>query len=188
MLIVVMLVTLVVVIHLIGSLKHQLFRDVHYNQNIVVNPEADGKVVGDVISGKPHLLVAYDGNTIVGNGVEPREHVTSEFQRICVRLRSEESGREIEGWMDQELLIGRAGGGQGEERVELADPLVSGKHCLIYRRGDKILLQDLGSTNGTYVNGLKLEGAVPLSNGDRIRIGSSTYRFNAYYWKEGSVT
>ena len=45
------------------------------------------------------------------------------------------------------------------------------------RQGDVIVLEDLGSTNGTYLNGEPLSGPQPLHDGDRIRIGDSEFTF-----------
>ena len=44
-------------------------------------------------------------------------------------------------------------------------------------QGDVIVLEDLGSTNGTYLNGEPLRGPQPLHVGDRIRIGDSEFTF-----------
>ena len=45
------------------------------------------------------------------------------------------------------------------------------------RRGTSMVLEDLGSTNGTYLNGEPLRGPQPLHVGDRIRIGDSEFTF-----------
>jgi predicted component of type VI protein secretion system len=49
--------------------------------------------------------------------------------------------------------------------------LVSRKHCAILTEEDSAILEDLGSTNGTFVNGEKLEGRRKLKGGDRIKVG-----------------
>ncbi len=74
----------------------------------------------------------------------------------------------------REILIGR-----GKEcDLFLTDTLVSRKHARIYREGDGYYLQDLKSTNGTYLNGIKLGLAEkPLLSGDKIKIGSNTLIF-----------
>ena len=65
--------------------------------------------------------------------------------------------------------------GRGEAcdlRIPLGD--VSRKHCTVLREGDKLTVQDLGSSNGTYVNGNRaLES--PLSAGDTLHIGPLTF-------------
>lgn len=65
------------------------------------------------------------------------------------------------------LVIGRKDGD-----LLLDDPLVSGKHCQIVARNGEYVLQDLGSTNGTMVDG-RLVREVPLKPGNEIAIGST---------------
>jgi hypothetical protein len=60
--------------------------------------------------------------------------------------------------------------------VVLSDPNVSRKHAEVRRDGGRWILVDLGSTNGTLVNG-KLAKEHPLHNGDRIAFGTSELRF-----------
>jgi hypothetical protein len=64
--------------------------------------------------------------------------------------------------------IGRA----GDAEVVLADPLVSRHHARLAVRGDRLVLVDLGSTNGTRVNGGVVREAV-VGPGDRIEIGAT---------------
>ncbi|MGP8205903.1 MAG: FHA domain-containing protein [Acidimicrobiales bacterium] len=72
--------------------------------------------------------------------------------------------------LDGELTIGRAPGCA----VALpSDTFVSQVHARVFRRGDNYWVEDLGSTNGTLVNGRKLDGAVPLRRGDRVQVGRS---------------
>ncbi|HMV68010.1 MAG TPA: FHA domain-containing protein [Myxococcota bacterium] len=68
---------------------------------------------------------------------------------------------------DQPLLIGRSRGD-----LLLDDPLVSGAHCRIVSRANKFVLQDLGSTNGTTVDGRRVQES-PLRAGSEIVIGTT---------------
>jgi pSer/pThr/pTyr-binding forkhead associated (FHA) protein len=54
--------------------------------------------------------------------------------------------------------------------------LVSRRHCVFLTRGDRILVQDLGSRNGTYVNGQQLQSAHDLHDGDKLCLACVTYR------------
>ena len=69
--------------------------------------------------------------------------------------------------------------GRGKEcQVRLEDPAVSTVHCSVRvdsRRG--YLIQDSDSTNGTLLNGRRIQGEVELSYGDRINVGSTIIRF-----------
>jgi pSer/pThr/pTyr-binding forkhead associated (FHA) protein len=70
-------------------------------------------------------------------------------------------------------LFGRSDG--ADIRVE--DPFASSSHARIDNRGGALYLEDMGSTNGTYLNGHKVQSAQRLDTGDTIRIGDSEYRF-----------
>jgi FHA domain-containing protein len=68
--------------------------------------------------------------------------------------------------------------GRGEQAdIQLEDSFASTRHARLVPSGDVMVLEDLGSTNGTYLNGEPLRGAAPLHEGDRIRIGDSEFSF-----------
>lgn len=50
-------------------------------------------------------------------------------------------------------------------------PLVSRLHCRISAGAEKLEVEDLESTNGTFVNGKRIDRAAPLKSGDRLRVG-----------------
>jgi len=69
--------------------------------------------------------------------------------------------------------------GRGEENsIVLKDRFVSGRHAEVARRGNDYVLRDLGSTNGTFRNGMRIDGEAPLRGGDRIGIGTSVFAFH----------
>jgi hypothetical protein len=68
--------------------------------------------------------------------------------------------------------------GRGESAdIRLEDTFASTQHARLVPQGDVIVLEDLGSTNGTYLNGEPLRGPQPLHVGDSIRIGDSEFTF-----------
>jgi hypothetical protein len=68
--------------------------------------------------------------------------------------------------------------GRGDRaEIRLEDPFASSSHARLVRQGSVIVLEDLGSTNGTYLNEELLEGPQPLHRGDRIRIGDSEFTY-----------
>jgi len=75
--------------------------------------------------------------------------------------------------LDGELVLGR--GDRAEIRLE--DPFASARHARIYEQGNILVVEDLGSTNGTYLNEELLETPRPLHPGDRLRIGDSEFAF-----------
>ena len=68
------------------------------------------------------------------------------------------------------------GRGDGSD-IQLEDSFASTSHARLVPQGDVVVLEDLGSTNGTYLNGEPLRGPQPLHVGDRIRIGDSEFTF-----------
>jgi hypothetical protein len=53
---------------------------------------------------------------------------------------------------------------------------VSRSHAQIIRQGDQVLIEDLGSTNGTYVNGVRISAPTPIKPGDTLQLGASLFR------------
>ena len=67
--------------------------------------------------------------------------------------------------------------GRGDVEIHLEDPFASTRHARITREGPVLVIEDLGSTNGTYLNETPLSGPQPLHDGDRIRIGDSEFSY-----------
>ena len=61
--------------------------------------------------------------------------------------------------------------------VRVDDPFASSAHARIFDRVGVMHLEDMGSTNGTYLNGRQVKTPQRLSIGDTIRIGDSEYRY-----------
>jgi len=74
------------------------------------------------------------------------------------------------------VAIGR---GESNDVVLDKDSLVSRRHALIEQKGDSFTIRDLGSTNGTYVNGnpLREKEERTLKPGDVIRTGNTEFSF-----------
>lgn len=70
---------------------------------------------------------------------------------------------------DGGVLIGR----NPECTLVLSDDFASGRHARIYRDGDGWMIDDLGSTNGTFVAGTRVGERLPIGEGTRIRIGQT---------------
>lgn len=75
----------------------------------------------------------------------------------------------------EELVVGRS----PECSVCLDDEFASNLHAKIYRLQDRYYVEDLGSTNGTYVNGRRINYPIELRGGDRIRVGRTLMEFRA---------
>ena len=61
--------------------------------------------------------------------------------------------------------------------IRVDDPFASSAHARIFSRGDFMYVEDMGSTNGTYLNGRQLRTGERLKVGDLVRIGDSEYRY-----------
>ena len=57
------------------------------------------------------------------------------------------------------------------------EPTLSRKHAEVVRQGGKVTVKDLGSKNGTFVNGVAASDPITLHNGDEVRLGAWTARF-----------
>jgi hypothetical protein len=69
--------------------------------------------------------------------------------------------------------LGRSDGAD----IVVDDPFASSAHARIFERGDFMYLEDMGSTNGTYLNGRQVRTAERLKVADTIRIGDTEYRY-----------
>lgn len=73
-----------------------------------------------------------------------------------------------------ETILGRS----PECHVTIDDPLVSREHAKIIVEGDRVICRDLGSRNGSKVNGQLVRGDIALNDGDRVRIGNQEIVFS----------
>jgi hypothetical protein len=108
--------------------------------------------------------------SVPGLGAEPQAH---SGRLVVVKSPALEEGRELE--LDSAaLLLGRG----STNDVNLArDEYASTKHARVEPRRDGVWVEDVGSTNGTYLNGIRLSRARKLAAGDIVRIGETELRY-----------
>ena len=75
-----------------------------------------------------------------------------------------EAGRRVE--LDLEVAIGRQ-----DADLVLEDPEVSRRHAVLRRSGASVVVEDLDSTNGTFVNGERIRSPITVGPGDQVRVG-----------------
>jgi len=79
--------------------------------------------------------------------------------------------------MEYDIGEGAVMGRGDHAEIRLEDPFASSRHARLLRQGGIVVLEDLGSTNGTYLNEELLTGPQPLHRGDRVRIGDSEFTY-----------
>jgi pSer/pThr/pTyr-binding forkhead associated (FHA) protein len=88
-------------------------------------------------------------------------------RRLAVVEGENHRGKSLE--LADELLVGRA----DKCNLVLDDTYVSQVHARIFAKGDSYLVEDLGSTNGTYLNRRRVTAPAELQRGDRVKIGKT---------------
>lgn len=103
---------------------------------------------------------------------EPLLDATDGEPRLLVKRGPGQAIGAAYGITDRGVTLGR-----GDVEIRLEDPFASSRHARISRQGHVVVIEDLGSTNGTYLNDELLTGPQPLHDGDRIRIGDSEFSY-----------
>jgi pSer/pThr/pTyr-binding forkhead associated (FHA) protein len=62
--------------------------------------------------------------------------------------------------------------------IVIEDPFASAEHTVLTFRGRAWYAEDLGSTNGTFVNGVPVERVAPLGFGDELQVGEVRFRLD----------
>jgi FHA domain-containing protein len=121
--------------------------------------------------GARQLVTDGDGTSVHGT-VDPLSKLDAAFEpRLLVeRAAGHESGVAYD--LTDGATLGRA-----DVELKLDDPFASSHHAKISRQGRTLVIEDLGSTNGTFLNDTLLTGPQPLHDGDRIRIGDSEFSY-----------
>jgi pSer/pThr/pTyr-binding forkhead associated (FHA) protein len=115
------------------------------------------------------------------NGIATAASYMSDRPRFALRFISGKyQGGEFPLRMNREIVIGRS----SDLDMVLVEDMVSRRHAKISSSDADVYIQDLGSTNGTFVNGEKIAGRSRLSEGDRILVGTSIIKVVAV---DGSV-
>lgn len=87
--------------------------------------------------------------------------------RLVVVEPADQRGRTYN--LGDELTVGRAPGCG----VTVEDTFVSQLHARVHRAAGNYVVEDLGSTNGTFVNKRRVAGSVTLQRGDRLQVGNT---------------
>jgi hypothetical protein len=97
--------------------------------------------------------------------------VGSNPRLVVVAAMGMDPGMEIR--VGDGVMLGRAGGAD----IKIDDQFASSNHARVYERDGGMVVEDLGSTNGTYLNNRPLKGSQRIGAGDTIRIGDTEFRY-----------
>lgn len=100
-----------------------------------------------------------------------KENAAAEASRLACLIREDADATAHPIFAD-ELTIGRS----SESGIPIVHPSVSKAHARVSRSDDGVVLEDLGSSNGTFVNGRRVD-RVLLSDGDRVRLGQVIFTY-----------
>src|SRR5512139_2793568 len=90
--------------------------------------------------------------------------------------------------VDQAFESDRTSVGRHERSdLRLLDGMVSRRHCLILREGERFLVKDRESRNGTWVNGRRIKNRKQIKNGDVIQVGPFRLHFRELYTAENQL-
>ena len=106
-------------------------------------------------------------------GLRPQPQPQPQMGRLVV-LKSDAIDENTEFLLDSTVSIGR--GNPNDVRLD-ADEYASAQHARVEPRRDGVWIEDIGSTNGTYVNGVRLSRPRKLAIGDLVRVGETDLRF-----------
>ena len=87
--------------------------------------------------------------------------------QLAIVEPAEQKGRRYD--LADELTVGRAAGCQ----VTIDDTYASQLHARVFARDGQLFVEDLGSTNGTYLNRKKVQGPQVMRRGDRLQVGNT---------------
>lgn len=142
------------------------------NNPVYVNGQAVGNTI-DLQNGD-HLKFGNQDLILVVEepGYDSRSASTSEKYHATIPPHDEVEMRIQD--KDQEIILGRA---EGRASFVLDHPLVSRRHA-VFQGGADAYIRDLGSTNGTFVNGERIGRQKTLVSGDRVDIGPYSFSFD----------
>ena len=123
----------------------------------------------DVAGGQATALVDDTGPTARPRGMDLRSGVFPQLEVVAALGR--EPGERMD--VGEGITLGRS----PTADLQIDDPFASSAHARIFSRGDFMYIEDMGSTNGTFLNGRQLRKPEQLKVADTIRIGDTEYRY-----------
>ena len=75
--------------------------------------------------------------------------------------------------IDKDIVLGRG----GSSNIVIKDTYTSNQHARVFVKNGQCWLEDMGSTNGTFLNDVQVKQSIILADGDRLRVGGVTFQF-----------
>ena len=124
------------------------------------------------VAGRGAAAIDDTGPTASPRGSTRMDLRSGVFPRLeVIAAMGHQPGEEFD--LNGGITLGRA----ASSEVTVDDPFASAAHARIFPRGDFMYIEDMGSTNGTFLNGRQLRKPEQLKVADVIRIGDTEYRY-----------
>ena len=121
----------------------------------------------------PKGIQGMDQAVVEVNNSSIAEATVMTAPKLSVSVRYKLDGRTATATLVLPCVIGRI----HECQLQLTDEKVSQQHAKVSLENNAVMIEDLGSLNGTYVNGEKIEGPVELLSGDEVVVGMTNLFF-----------
>lgn len=155
-----------------GSMREIADELTRIRQRLIVRRRATGPSSSDAARAAQHTVPLGLGRERAGEAAQPVPEAIDVVPQLTLTPLS--GGEPYTIALHEQVLIGRR-----LSAVDIAFPNDSGissVHCAIIRQRSTIIVRDLGSTNGTHVNGVRIHGDHRVEHDDVIQIGSSELR------------
>jgi two-component system cell cycle response regulator len=120
---------------------------------------------------------SWDEDITATNLVELTDPQPDGRRRACVTVLSGTSTGQVFKLSRSANVIGRG----PDAQIRILDDGISRQHATIRVEGDSVVVEDLTSRNGTYLNGQRVTTPVPLKEGDKVQVGRTTVLRFAYH-------
>ena len=178
---VVMLVVLaaVIIIKVVGSdRKTDVCNSDSYRRSVTVKGGVD-IVTGQRINTTDTVFSGVDNNDVSTVHLSPSGTFSGSEAKYMIVLSDSHSARTYNEYFRKSVTIGRNAEGFNDATLTIgSDATLSSIHCRIIERGGQFYVEDLKSSNHTYLNNKRVTQATPIRVGDVLNIGSRSYIVN----------
>jgi FHA domain-containing protein len=176
---------LVLLFAFVWSIVRSSTRNLHEAEPVVVSsPPAGpghGGDTGSQVSVAPRVgdspipaqVVAPDPGSSRERPTGPVFELSQNIAPVLIVTSSPSLASELKFPLEAGLTLGRS----RSSGIPVSDQFASHMHARVYPKGHFFFIEDLGSTNGTFVNGRRIDGQTQLKVHDEIRLGETVFRY-----------